>query len=231
MNILIIEDELDLGAIVRDYLSAEKLNCELVSDADSALRKIKQRPWDLILLDIMLPSQSGTLNGFTLCQEIRNSGNTPVIIMTARIEETDRLLGFELGADDYICKPFSPRELVARVKAVLKRLPDKITTQEFHLEEESLSVAYEHNKVELTIIEYRIIKTLFARKNTIVTREELMQHAYSDHRVVSDRTMDSHITKLRKKLLPLTQQELIHSVYGVGYKFQLSHKSSDKSTG
>lgn len=226
MNILIIEDEMDLGAIVRDYLSAEKLTCELVHDADSALAKIQQQSWDLILLDIMLPSQSGTLNGFSLCQEIRNSGNTPVIIMTARIEETDRLLGFELGADDYICKPFSPRELVARVKAVLKRLPEKMIAQAFQLEEESLSVAYDHKKIELTIIEYRIIKTLFARKNTIVTREELMQNAYSDHRIVSDRTMDSHITKLRKKLLPLTPQEIIHSVYGVGYKFQLSDKSA-----
>lgn len=225
MNILIVEDETDLAAIVQDYLRAEGLNCELASDADSALAKIQQQTWDLILLDIMLPSQSGALNGFSLCQAIRKINNTPVIIMTARIEETDRLLGFELGADDYICKPFSPRELVARVKAVLKRLPEKTINQQFQLEDECLSVSYAHNKVELTIIEYRIIKTLFARKNTIVTREELMQNAYSDHRIVSDRTMDSHITKLRKKLLPLTQEEIIHSVYGVGYKFQISEKN------
>ncbi|HWV15150.1 MAG TPA: response regulator [Cellvibrio sp.] len=225
MHILIIEDETDLAAVVRDYLNSDDLTCELAGDADSALQKIQQQHWDLILLDIMLPSQSGNLNGFSLCEKIRSESNTPVIIMTARIEESDRLLGFELGADDYICKPFSPRELVARVKAVLKRVPANTLQREFQLNEESLTVTYENKKIELTIIEYRIINTLFERKNTIVSREELMKNAYSDHRIVSDRTMDSHITKLRKKLLPLTPHEIIHSVYGVGYKFSLSDKS------
>lgn len=226
MRILIIEDEIDLGAIVRDYLQAEGLTCELAHDAETALQKIQQNRWDLILLDIMLPSKSGTLNGFGLCEEIRKEMNTPIIMMTARIEETDRLLGFELGADDYICKPFSPRELVARVKAVLKRVPSQSPSKEFQLSDESLTVSYAHQKIELTIIEYRIIKTLFERKNTIVSRDELMKNAYSDHRIVSDRTMDSHITKLRKKLLPLTPHEIIHSVYGAGYKFHLSDKNT-----
>ena len=181
--------------------------------------------WDMVLLDIMLPSKSGQLNGLRLCQETRSTTNTPVIIMTARIEETDRLLGFELGADDYICKPFSPRELVARVKAVIKRVnPTTEQTQEFQLIQESLTAVYAGNKVELTLIEYRILKTLSTRSNTIISRDELMKNAYSDHRIVSDRTMDSHITKLRKKLIPLTSEEIIHSVYGAGYKFQISNK-------
>lgn len=225
MNILIVEDESDLGGIVRDYLTTEGFNCELVQDADTGLEKIQNHKWDLVLLDIMLPSKSGQLNGLRLCEEIRSTTNTPVIIMTARIEETDRLLGFELGADDYICKPFSPRELVARVKAVIKRVnPTAEQTQEFQLIQESLTAVYAGNKVELTLIEYRILKTLSTRPNTIVSREELMKNAYSDHRIVSDRTMDSHITKLRKKLIPLTSEEIIHSVYGAGYKFQLSKK-------
>lgn len=225
MNILIVEDENDLGCIVRDYLAAEGYQVELVNDADSGLEKIKQQPWDLILLDVMLPSKSGQLNGLRLCQEVRNTTNTPVIMMTARIEEPDRLLGFELGADDYICKPFSPRELVARVKAVLKRAnPELIPNKEFHLIKESLTAVYGNNKVELTLIEYRLLKTLSSRPNTIISREDLMKNAYSDHRIVSDRTMDSHITKLRKKLLPLTPQEMIFSVYGAGYKFQLGDK-------
>ena len=223
MNILIVEDESDLASIVRDYLGAEGFDCELVQDADTGLEKIQQKTWDLVLLDIMLPSKSGQLNGLRLCQELRSNTNTPVIMMTARIEEPDRLLGFELGADDYICKPFSPRELVARVKAVLKRInPAPQQAQDFQLIKESLTVFYQGNKVELTLIEYRILKTLSARPNTIISRDELMKNAYSDHRIVSDRTMDSHITKLRKKLLPLTQNEIIHSVYGAGYKFQLS---------
>ena len=224
MNILIVEDEIDLGTIVRDYLSSEGFNCTLVHDADSGLEKIQNISWNLILLDVMLPSKSGLLNGLSLCQEIRSNTNTPVIIMSARIEETDRLLGFELGADDYICKPFSPRELVARVKAIMKRINPEQPSQDFQLIKESLTAMYGDNKVELTLIEYRILKTLLARPNTIVSREELMKNAYSDHRVVSDRTMDSHITKLRKKLIPLTPKEIIYSVYGAGYKFQLSEK-------
>lgn len=224
MNILIVEDEIDLGTIVRDYLSSENFNCTLVHDADSGLEKIKNESWDLILLDVMLPSKSGQLNGLVLCQEIRSTTNTPVIIMSARIEETDRLLGFELGADDYICKPFSPRELVARVKAIMKRINPEQPSQDFQLIKESLTAMYGDKKVELTLIEYRLLKALSARPNTIVSREELMKNAYSDHRVVSDRTMDSHITKLRKKLLPLTPKEIITSVYGAGYKFQFTDK-------
>jgi len=158
------------------------------------------------------------------CQEVRSNTNTPVIIMSARVEETDRLLGFELGADDYICKPFSPRELVARVKAILKRINPDQPAQDFQLIKESLTAMYGTNKVELTLIEYRILKTLSARPNTIISRDELMKNAYSDHRIVSDRTMDSHITKLRKKLIPLTDKEIIYSVYGAGYKFQFSDK-------
>jgi len=222
MNILIVEDEIDLGSIVRDYLNANGFSCTVVNDADSGLEKIQQESWDLIVLDVMLPSKTGRINGLRLCQEVRNNTNTPVIIMSARIEETDRLIGFELGADDYICKPFSPRELVARVKAILKRANPEQPSQGFQLIKESLTAMYGANKVELTLIEYRILKTLSARPNTIISRDDLMKNAYSDHRIVSDRTMDSHITKLRKKLLPLTDKEIIHSVYGAGYKFQLS---------
>ncbi|MET0357252.1 MAG: response regulator [Cellvibrio sp.] len=224
MNILIVEDEIDLGTIVRDYLSNEGFNCTLVHDADSGLEKIQNESWNLIVLDVMLPSKSGQINGLRLCQEVRSNTNTPVIIMSARIEETDRLLGFELGADDYICKPFSPRELVARVKAIIKRINPEQPSQDFQLIKESLTAMYGENKVELTLIEYRILKTLSARPNTIISREELMKNAYSDHRIVSDRTMDSHITKLRKKLLPLTPKEIISSVYGAGYKFQFNSK-------
>lgn len=224
MNLLIVEDEIDLGSIVRDYLTHEGYHCTLVHDADSGLEKIQRDPWDLILLDIMLPSKSGQLNGLRLCEEVRSTTNTPIIIMSARIEETDRLLGFELGADDYLCKPFSPRELVARVKAILKRINPDQPSHHFQLIKESLTAMYGDNKVELTLIEYRLLKTLSSRPNTIVSRDELMKNAYSDHRIVSDRTMDSHITKLRKKLVPLTPKDIIHSVYGAGYKFQFDEK-------
>ncbi len=223
MLVLLIEDEEALAAVITDYLKAEGYRPTTATHVDSAFALLKEQSWDLVILDIMLPSQDGKTNGFDICRFIRENTNIPVIITSARVEESDKLLGFELGADDYLTKPFSPRELMARIKAILKRTQ---STQEFstdfQLISENLSVIYKHQRIELTLIEYRLLTTLFARKNTIVSRDILMQNAYTDHRIVSDRTMDSHITKLRKKLNQLSPQELIHSVYGAGYKFSMT---------
>jgi two-component system, OmpR family, response regulator BaeR len=223
MLVLLIEDEEALAAVINDYLKAEGYRPTTAIHVDSAFALLKEQSWDLVILDIMLPSQDGKTNGFDICRFIRENTNIPVIITSARVEESDKLLGFELGADDYLTKPFSPRELMARIKAILKRTQ---STQEFstdfQLISENLSVVYKHQRIELTLIEYRLLTTLFARKNTIVSRDILMQNAYTDHRVVSDRTMDSHITKLRKKLNQLSQQEWVQSVYGAGYKFSLT---------
>ncbi|NNL99922.1 MAG: two-component system response regulator BaeR, partial [Gammaproteobacteria bacterium] len=146
----------------------------------------------------------------------------PVIMVTARVEEIDRLLGLELGADDYICKPFSPREVVARVKAVLRRssagraLPDGI-----HLEEDRYRLVVDGIPVDLTAVEFRLLKSLAATPGRICSRNQLMDQIYDDHRVVSDRTIDSHIKKLRRKIADAAPgHDLIHSVYGVGYRFE-----------
>lgn len=221
MFVLLIEDEEALAAIITDYLKTEGYQSATAINVDSALTMLKEQPWDLIILDIMLPSKDGT-TGFDICRFIRENTNIPVIITSARVEESDKLLGFELGADDYLTKPFSPRELMARIKAILKRTQSiHELSADFQLISENLSVIYQHQRIELTLIEYRLLATLFMRKNTIVSRDILMQNAYTDHRIVSDRTMDSHITKLRKKLNQLSPQELIHSVYGAGYKFSM----------
>ena len=219
MNILIVEDETDLGEILRDYLRAENFTSELVGDGLSALEKIRSSHWDLILLDLMLPK----LDGLSLCREVRKHSQVPIIMTTAKVEEIDRLLGLEVGADDYICKPFSPREVVARVKAVLRRSQTGSApeTELLQLDKDALCARYQQQSVELTAIEFRILETLFQHKHKVVSRAQLQQHAYTDHRVVSDRTMDSHITKLRKKLQQIHPQDLIHSVYGVGYRLQL----------
>lgn len=217
MRILIVEDELELGEIVQDYLRAEEFATTLINEGQAALNKILQEQWDLVLLDLMLPGK----DGLSICQEVRRVSQVPIIMMTAKVEEIDRLLGLELGADDYICKPYSPRELVARVKAVLRRTQPAPADTHFHLDQSTLSVHFREQQVELTAVEYRLLETLMANKERVVSREQLMKHAYNDHRVVNDRTMDSHITKLRKKLLPLTEEEIIHSVYGVGYKMQI----------
>ncbi len=117
MNILIVEDEIDLGEILQDYLTSEGFSATLVSDGELGLQKILTEKWDLVLLDLMLPKR----DGLSICQEVRKTSQVPIIMTTAKVEEIDRLIGLELGADDYICKPFSPREVVARVKAVLRR--------------------------------------------------------------------------------------------------------------
>lgn len=217
MRILIVEDEPELGEILQDYLHAQEFDTTLVGDGIIALQKILHEHWDLVLLDLMLPGK----DGMSICQEVRRVSQVPIIMMTAKVEEIDRLLGLELGADDYICKPYSPRELVARVKAVLRRTQPSAGDTHFHLDQTKLSVHFQDRKVEVTAVEYRLLETLLANKERVVSRDHLMKHAYNDHRVVNDRTMDSHITKLRKKLSPLTDEEIIHSVYGLGYKLQI----------
>lgn len=218
-NILIAEDEIDLAEIIRDYLVAEHFYVTLIHDGEEALKKILTEKWDLILLDLMLPK----VDGFRICQEVRKHLSTPIIMTTARIEEADRLIGLELGADDYICKPFSPREVVARVKAVLRRSTALTNSGEAYLrlDKDSLYACIGEQFVELTSIELRILEVLLLNKQRVISRDTLLKSAYNDHRVVSDRTMDSHITKLRKKLATICDDELIYSVYGAGYRLQL----------
>lgn len=217
MRILIVEDELELGEIVQDYLRAQNFETCLVSDGLEALQMILHQHWDLVLLDVMLPGK----DGLSICKEARKVTQVPIIMMTAKVEEIDRLLGLELGADDYICKPYSPRELVARVKAVLRRTRPAQEETHFYLDQASLSVHFKGQNIEVTAVEYRLLETLLSNSNRVISRDHLKKHAYNDHRVVNDRTMDSHITKLRKKLLHLSSEEFIHSVYGVGYKLQI----------
>ncbi|MEY3761049.1 MAG: hypothetical protein RIR39_2540, partial [Pseudomonadota bacterium] len=156
----------------------------------------------------------------------------PIIIITARIEEIDRLLGLELGADDYICKPFSPREMVARVKAVLRRQQAQTTipilTSALTLNPHNFRVLAEGQEVELTTVEFQLLQALYQQPGRIFSRSKLMDLIYQDHRIVSDRTIDSHIKKLRKKLTDLLPgQELIHSVYGAGYRYDPQDKVVD----
>lgn len=220
MQIAIVEDESKLATLLSDYLQKENYLTTIYQDGTQALEALQQNLPDLILLDLMLP---GT-DGMTICREIRNTSSVPIIMMTARVEEIDRLLGLELGADDYICKPYSPREVVARVKAVLRRTGSAQTAEtgeHFLLEENEAQVKVNGQTCSLTQIELGLLKTMVAHPGRIYNREQLMRRIYSDNRIVSDRTIDSHIKKLRQKLKTLdNDSEYIHSVYGIGYKFE-----------
>jgi two-component system response regulator BaeR len=167
----------------------------------------------------MLPGR----DGMEVCKDIRTFSRVPIIMVTARIEEIDRLLGLELGADDYICKPFSPREVVARVKAVLRRTHDgqAIQAQGLVLDEHRYRATLHGHDLELTAVEFKLLHFLIASPGRIYGRQQLMNNIYSDERFVTDRTIDSHIKKLRRKIENVDPEaKLIHSVYGVGYKFE-----------
>jgi len=222
-KIAIVEDEPKLAALLNDYLTSEGYETVLFNDGTQALESLVINPVDFVLLDLMLP---GT-DGMTICKQLRKTSNVPIIMLTARVEEIDRLLGLEIGADDYMCKPFSPREVIARVKAVLRRVPDRTSetpaNNVFQLNEDSASLRIGNQECALTAVELNLLKTLYASPGRIFNRNQLMTRIYSDNRIVSDRTIDSHVKKLRQKIEALdSNTQYIHSVYGIGYKFEIS---------
>jgi two-component system response regulator BaeR len=218
-RILIVEDERQIAEIERDYLQSHGYETHLIERGDDVVPWLKAHDADLILLDVMLPG----MDGLQVCKAVREFSQIPIMMLTARIEEIDRILGLELGADDYLCKPFSPREMVARVKALLRRSQRQPSAQnhDFHLDAERYQVVYQERSCPLSAVEFALLKMLSDTPGRIYSRSQLIENIYTDHRVVSDRTVDSHIKKLRHKLAAeLTDKEIIHSVYGVGYKFE-----------
>ena len=217
-KILIVEDEQRLADLHRDYLQQIGYATEFLRDGLLVVPWVRKNTPDLILLDLMLPNK----DGLEICKEIRTFSNVPIIIVTARVEEIDRLIGLELGADDYICKPFSPREVVARAKAVLRRgFQSAQTDQLLVLDENCYLATLQGKALDLTAVEFQLLSILAGRPGQIFSRDQLMDRIYNDQRIVCDRTIDSHIKKLRKKIATVSPElELIQSVYSVGYKYK-----------
>lgn len=215
-NILVVEDEPKLAALLRDYLQAEGHRVTCLADGLAVVPAVRASKPQLILLDIMLPGR----DGLDICRELRTFSDVPIMLITARVEEVDRLLGLDLGADDYICKPFSPREVMARVRAVLRRRPP--ANNGLRLDAEAYRAFYDQQELDLTPVEFRLLHCLATSPGRVYSRDQLMDHLYDDHRVVTDRTVDSHVKNLRRKLEQAApERELIHSIYGVGYKLEL----------
>ncbi len=219
-RILIVEDEPKIAALLADYLQAKGgFDTRIVDRGDTVLRTFRAKPPDLVLLDLMLPG----LDGIEVCKQIRAESPVPIIMVTARVEEIDRLLGLELGADDYICKPFSPREVVARVKAVLRRsMPGGPGGSDpgLDIDAERFAARYQGKALHLTPVEFALLRALSAQPGRVFSRDQLMNEMYSDYRVVSDRAVDTHVKNLRRKLDEASGgRELIESVYGLGYRF------------
>ncbi len=217
-KILIVEDEAKIASLLSDYL--EKIGgyqTHWVGRGDEAMAVFEEVSPDLVLLDLMLPG----MDGLEVCKAIRTKSQVPVIMVTALVEEIDRLLGLELGADDYICKPFSPREVVARVKAVLRRAGSAGATSlsGLQIDEKSHSAIFNNRQLKLSPVEFALLSRLAASPGQVFSRDQLMSSIYSDYRIVSDRTVDTHVKNLRRKLTEANPgTDLIESVYGVGYR-------------
>ena len=221
-RILVVEDEPKLASLLQDYLAAAGYAVEWLDAGETAVQRALHWPADLLLLDWMLPGK----DGLTVCRELRQCSALPIMMLTARVEEIDRILGLEIGADDYICKPFSPREVVARVRAQLRRAGMSQTqqAQRLQLDPACHRAALDGQPLELTPVEYRLLQALARHPGAVLSRGQLIDAAYDDHRIVSERTMDSHAKNLRRKLEAVTglsEPSLLEGVYGVGYRLNL----------
>lgn len=222
-RVMIIEDEPALASVIQDYLSRSGMDSDILTDGTFAVEAILSSEPDLVILDVMLPGK----DGLTICREVRAQSNVPIILETAKVEEIDRLLGLELGADDYICKPWSPREMVARVKAILRRvglqngtLVAERPSSGLQVDNETWSVSFDGEKADLTRREFQVLDVLYRRPGRVFSRNQLLEMAFPNDASVFDRTVDSHIKNIRQKLRAVgAPDETIRSVYGVGYSF------------
>ncbi len=224
-KILIVDDELKINHLLDDYFKASQFDTFSLYEGTSVAEWVKENSPDLILLDLMLPGK----DGIEICREIRQFSMVPIIMITARIDEIDRILGLEIGADDYICKPFNPREVVARAKVIFRRMAlyENRQSQQHEqpipitLDIKKYSASYHHNRLDLTVVEFRLLEVMFKAPGHVFSRNQLMNVVYHDNRIVTDRTIDSHIKNLRKKFQQAgCTDEIIYSVYGVGYKLE-----------
>jgi two-component system response regulator BaeR len=222
--VLIVEDEAKLAALLADYLLAAGLPSVVVGNGLDAVAAAREHAPCVVLLDVMLPGQ----DGMAVCRELRTFTQVPVIMLTARVAEVDRLLGLELGADDYLCKPYSPREVVARVKAQLRRsawaaapVPPTPSTEGLSLDGEALRATVNGTPLDLTPAEFRLLQVLAEQPGRVFSRDQLLDRLHDDGRAVTDRVVDSHIRNLRRKFDAAPGGvNPIRSVYGVGYAFE-----------
>ena len=224
VKILVIEDEPDIRRNLEYNLGREGFNASSVGTLDKAYEKIKSKKFDLILLDLMLPDGSG----LDLCKKIKSNSETeatPIIILTAKDDEVDKVVGFELGADDYVTKPFSVRELILRVKAILKRSDTKtkevveVERQfgDLKIDVDSHEVHVDSKLIELTALEFRLLKELVDKRGRVQSRDQLLSEVWGYNAEVTTRTVDTHIKRLREKLGSMGKY--VQTIRGVGYKF------------
>ncbi|VDG96559.1 Staphylococcal respiratory response protein A [Lysinibacillus sphaericus] len=222
-TILLIDDEQRMLDLLELFLAPHGYRCLQATDGEAALSLFKEEKVHLVLLDVMMPG----MDGWEVCRRIRETSEVPVILLTARSDKSDVVKGLEQGADDYITKPFDERELIARVRVALRRVPEEDQVKQlreglFTLDLESYSILYDTNEVRLTLKEFYIIEAMMARPNRTFTREDLLQVAWEYDTYTEVRTVDSHIRNLRDKLrksnFPI--DDILQTVWGIGYKWK-----------
>ena len=224
-EILVAEDDPDVRSTLRKWLERYGLQPSFAETGKKALALHQERNWDLIILDVMLPE----LDGLEVCREIRKEKNTPILILSARDDDVDKIMGLELGADDYLTKPFNPHELIARVRALLRRTammvhqtsnePNTIKHGEFRIDQARHKVFHRKTELDLTPIEYKLLLTLLRRPGQVFSRDHLLSEAWGPDYFGTERTVDSHIRNLRKKLHTVDAGDKLEAVRGVGYRY------------
>jgi DNA-binding response OmpR family regulator len=217
-KVLVVDDDADLRHLVKTYSINEGFSCDEAVSGNAALEQIALKPYDIIILDVMMPEK----DGLTTLGEIRKTSDTPVILLTARKEEYDKLLGFKLGADDYVPKPFSPAELMARVKAILKRGPsiikDCLWFGSLEIREKERIVIIDQKEIWLRPKEFELLNFLAHNNHAVLSREQLLKAVWGYDYYGDLRTVDTHIKSLRERLQNC--RNYIHTIWGIGYKFE-----------
>jgi two-component system response regulator BaeR len=217
-RVLVVEDDPKIARLLADYLGRDGFDAATMADGQMALSLIEQSVPALVILDVMLPG----MDGMSVCRAVRRFSDVPIIMVTARVDEVDRLLGLDIGADDYVCKPFSPREVVARARALLRRVDGRVSTgaQLWQVDEAGHRISWRGQWLPLTPVEFRMLQLLLTRPGRVFSRAQLLDSVHQDLRDVSDRAIDSHVKNLRRKIQAVEPGfESIMSVYGVGYRF------------
>ena len=219
-SVLVVEDDRKISDLLLNYLRASGYDATAASDGRDALRLIKEQAPDAVILDWMLPG----LDGMGVCQAVRVFSDVPILMLTARVDEIDRLLGLDTGVDDYVCKPFSPREVIARVRALLRRAEGRVksTPHPWVIDEPSFRICWRGQWLPLTRIEFMMFRLLLSRPGRVYSRDQLLATVHDSQRDISDRAIDTHIKNLRKKVQVVDPgPDCIASVYGIGYRFDI----------
>ena len=219
-SVLVVEDDRKISDLLLNYLRASGYEATAAYDGSDALRMIQARAPDAVILDWMLPG----LDGIGVCKSVRVFSDVPILMLTARIDEVDRLLGLDTGADDYVCKPFAPREVIARVRALLRRSEGRVksSAKPWEIDDSAFRISWHGQWLSLTRIEFMMFRLLLSRPGRVYSRDQLLASVHDSQRDISDRAIDTHIKNLRKKVQSVEPDcDCIASVYGVGYRYDI----------